>query len=197
MSDPDKPMQSNSQPGAAQPGTGGQREADQRDVGQRDVGQRDTAQRDTAQRDASLEALVGQLARNQPLRRAPDSLERRVLGQLARRHSNVPWWKKGFSDWPMAARASFLLASVGFVWLAVAGFLSVTSYLGAGEIAGTALSWVRVGSNAASLMISAGTFVLHAIPPAWLYAAAVVAFVSYAMLFGLGTVAYRTLYVER
>jgi hypothetical protein len=42
-----------------------------------------------------------------------------------------------------------------------------------------------------------GSFLIHAIPPLWLYGAAAFGFVLYALLFGLGTVAYRTLYVER
>jgi hypothetical protein len=37
----------------------------------------------------------------------------------------------------------------------------------------------------------------HAIPPEWLYAGAAVGFTLYAVLFGLGTFVYRTLYVQR
>jgi hypothetical protein len=147
--------------------------------------------------DASLELAVDQLVRNQPLRRAPSSLEHRVLAQLALQQPVVPWWRKGFAHWPMPAQAMFLLASIGFVRLAVACVLRVTSFVGSREISGTALSWVEVGTRIVSLVESAGTFLLHSIPPTWLYAAAAAAFVSYALLFGLGTVAYRTLYVER
>jgi hypothetical protein len=145
----------------------------------------------------SLEDLVAELARNQPLRRAPASLEHRVLAQLAQRAPTVPWWRKGFAHWPLAARAAFLLASIGFVRLAIGGVLSVMSYLGSREIAGSAVSLVQEGGRAVSVTESVGYFVLHAIPPAWLYAAAAAGFVLYALLFGLGTVAYRTLYVER
>jgi len=69
--------------------------------------------------------------------------------------------------------------------------------LGSREVAGAARSWVQVGTQVASAIESAGSFLLHTIPPTWLYAGAAVALVSYALLFGLGTVAYRTLYVER
>src|SRR5262249_30084064 len=134
---------------------------------------------------------------SQPLRRAPISLEQRVLAQLAGQRAIVSWWRRGFAHWPMAARAAFLLASVGFVKLAISGVLSAISFVGSREIAGTALSWVEVGARVASMVESAGSFLLHTIPPTWLYAAAAVGVVSYALLFGLGTVAYRTLYVER
>lgn len=145
----------------------------------------------------ALEALVGELARSQPLRRAPASLELRVLAQLAAQQTAVPWWRKGFSHWPLSARAVFLLASVGFVRLAIAGVVAATSFVGSREITGDALSWVQVGTRIAAVIESVGTFLLHTIPPTWLYAGAAVGLVSYALLFGLGTVAYRTLYVER
>ena len=147
--------------------------------------------------DRALEALVGQLARNQPLRRAPDSLEHRVLAQLAARRGVVPWWRQGFSRWPLIAQAAFVLASIGFVTVTYQGMLSVMSFLGSREAAGDARSWVQVGTRVAAAIESAGYFLLHTIPPTWLYAGAALALVSYALLFGLGTVAYRTLYVER
>lgn len=148
-------------------------------------------------RDSSLELLIGQLARSQPLRRAPGSLEHRVLAQLAQQQTTAPAWRKGFTHWPLAARAAFLIASVGFVWLTVTEFLTWMSFLGSGQITGTAMSWLHVSTEVASPLMSAGSFVLRAIPSEWLYAAAAAGFLLYAMLFGLGTVAYRTLYVER
>ena len=145
----------------------------------------------------ALEAFVGQLARNQPLRRAPASLEQRVLAQLDTQHAIAPWWRQGFSHWPLSARALFLLASIGFVRLAIAAVWVGTSFLGSREITGDALSWVQVGTRLAAVIESVGFFLLHAIPPTWLYGAAAAGLVSYILLFGLGTVAYRTLYVER
>src|SRR4051794_7570835 len=73
-----------------------------------------------------LEQLVCDVARTQPLRRAPASLEGRVLAQLA----PAPWWRRGFTNWPLAARAAFLVASIGFVRLALTGFMSVTEIVG-------------------------------------------------------------------
>jgi hypothetical protein len=147
--------------------------------------------------DRELEHFVDGVVRGQPLRRAPASLEARVLAQLASLQSSAPWWRKGFTHWPLAARGAFLLASIGFVRLALVAFMSVTDFVGSGEAAGAAKSWVQSGTELVSITSSMGSFVLHAIPQSWLYGAAAFAIVLYALLFGLGTLAYRTLYVER
>jgi hypothetical protein len=144
-----------------------------------------------------LESFVDQLVRGQPLRRAPPSLEARVLAQLALQQTPMPWWRKGFTHWPLSARAAFLIASYGFVRLAIAGVMSLTSFVGSREVAGTAISWVHSGAEALSATASMCSLVVRAIPPSWLYGMAVCGFALYALLFGLGTVAYRTLYVER
>ena len=144
-----------------------------------------------------LESVVDQLVRGQPLRRAPASLEARVLAQLALQQTPIPWWRKGFTDWPLAARAAFLIASYGFVRLAIAGVMSIVTFVGSREIAGTAISWVHLGVEALSATASMCSLILRTIPPSWLYGMAVCGFALYALLFGLGTVAYRTLYVER
>jgi len=144
-----------------------------------------------------LESVVDQLVRGQPLRRAPASLEARVLAQLALQQTPIPWWRKGFTDWPLAARAAFLIASYGFVRLSIAGVMSIVAFVGSREIAGTAISWVHLGVEALSATASMCSLILRAIPPSWLYGMAVCGFALYALLFGLGTVAYRTLYVER
>lgn len=144
----------------------------------------------------TLEGLVDELARGQPLRRAPGSLEQRVLARIASQ-SAAPWWKKGFAHWPLVAQAAFFVVSIGFVKLTVTGFTSVSSLVGSQQVAGPAVSWVQQGTKAASVTASAADFLLHAIPPGWLYGAAAVGFVLYAVLFGLGAFAYRTLYVQR
>jgi hypothetical protein len=144
-----------------------------------------------------LESLVAHLARNQPLRRAPASLSQRVLAQLAMQQADIPWWRKGFAQWPLPARATFLLASYGFVRLALAGVMSAISFVDSRAAAGAAVSWMHSGTKALAVLTSTGSALIHAIPPSWLYGAIVVSFALYAVLFGLGTVAYRTLYVER
>jgi len=144
-----------------------------------------------------LESFVDQLVRSQPLRRAPVSLEARVLAQLSLQHTPMPWWRKGFTQWPLAARVAFLIASYGFVRLSIAGVMSIIAFVGSREVAGAAISWVHLGVEALSATASMCSLILRTIHPSWLYGMAACGVALYALLFGLGTVAYRTLYVER
>jgi predicted anti-sigma-YlaC factor YlaD len=145
----------------------------------------------TDPRERQLEELVDHLARSQPPRRAPASLEARVLAQI----SAQPWWRKGFVHWPLWARGAFLVASVGFVRLALAGVMSVTDLVSTADSSG--VDALHRTGEAVSTTFSLGELLLHTIPPVWLYAGAAVGFTLYAVLFGLGTFAYRTLYVQR
>ncbi len=142
-----------------------------------------------------LERFVTDLARSQPPRRAPVSLETRVLARLASRESSLAWWRKGFTDWPLAARIVFLIASGGAIKLAISGAMWITGLFGSQDFAGAEM--LHRSAEAVSATASVGDAVLHAIPPTWLYGAVALAFALYAVLFGLGAVAYRTLYVER
>jgi hypothetical protein len=142
------------------------------------------------QRD-DLEQLIGKLAHAQPPRRAPASLQARVFEQI----SAQPSWRKGFMHWPLAARAAFLIASAGFIKLALTGFMSVVAFVQTSDVAGVG-ALHRTG-EAVSTTVSLGEVVFHAIPPEWLYVGAAIGFTLYAALFGLGTFAYRTLYVQR
>jgi hypothetical protein len=146
-----------------------------------------------------LELAVDQLLRRQPARRAPPALQARVLAQLNSRTMAAaarPWWRKSFAHWPTAARVAFLIASYGFVRLALMGVMSVSAVLRSQNIAGAvspAVSGLHAGAavlNAAALM---GELVIRAIPTEWLYGAAALGVALYAALFGIGTVAYRTL----
>jgi hypothetical protein len=109
----------------------------------------------------------------------------------------MPWWRRGFTHWPLAARVAFLIASYGFVRLAITGVMSAITFVGSREVAEAAVSWVHLGTTAVSATASLCSLIVSAIPPLWLYGAAVCGFALYALLFGLGTVAYRTLYVQR
>jgi hypothetical protein len=142
-----------------------------------------------------LEQLVASLARAQPARRAPISLQGRVFAQIASQQVQLPWWRKGFAHWPLVARVSFLVASYGFIRLAIAGVVSVVDFVRSSNVAG--VETLHRTGEAVSTTVSLGSLVLHAIPPMWLYGGAAFGFALYLMLFGLGTFAYRTLYVQR
>jgi hypothetical protein len=142
-----------------------------------------------------LEQLVGSLARAQPARRAPVSLQGRVFAQIASQQVKLPWWRKGFAHWPLLARALFLVASYGFIRLAIAGAVWVVDFVRSSDVAG--VETLHRTGEAVSETVSLVSLVLHAIPPMWLYGGAAFGFALYAVLFGLSTFAYRTLYVQR
>jgi len=138
-----------------------------------------------------LEQLIDGLARSQPTRRAPASLESRVFARIAA----TPWWRKGFAYWPLPARAAFLVASCGFIKLALASVMWVMAFVRTSDVTG--VDAVHRTSEAVLATVSLGGWVLHTIPPLWLYSGAAVGFTLYAVLFGLGTFAYRTLYLRQ
>ncbi len=150
---------------------------------------------DVPEQDRRLEQLLDHTLRQVPPRRAPQTLEARVLGELQRRAAR-PWWRRSFAHWPMAARAGFVvvcaavmsLILLGSDWTAAnfhslhdSGVLSPSSVRQAMALAATA------GELAAMLA--------NALPLNWLYLALAAGTILYVMLFALGAAAYRTLYL--
>ena len=146
-----------------------------------------------------LERFIHQTLRELPSRRAPRSLESRVLAELERRAA-LPWWRKTFAHWPMAARMTFVVLGAGVA--ALLGFAAGSAQTGidaAGLIAAVVrqFTWVEFGLDFARSLGEFADLVFRSIPPLWFYAG--LAFVGslYLALFGLGAAAYRTLYVNR
>jgi hypothetical protein len=146
-----------------------------------------------------LERLIEQTVRDLPPRRAPKSLEGRVLAEIARRAA-LPWWRRSFVHWPLPARAAFLVACLGIVKLFVVASIWILAGFDSSQ-AGMALTaqfaWVETGY--AFLASIAGFFeiVFRNIPPLWLYGGLAFFTTMYLALFGLGAAAYRTLYATR
>jgi hypothetical protein len=136
-----------------------------------------------------LERLVDHALREQPLRRAPRVLESRVLAEIER-HAALPWWRKSFGHWPLAVRVGFLVASYGFVKLALAGVMWVA------EVVRPVVTWMHAGASIISATGEIGASVIRAIPPYWLYGGMAFGVAMYVALFGLGAAAYRTLYID-
>ena len=122
------------------------------------------------QAEQELERLLHRTLRAVPLRRAPQTLESRVLGELQRRAA-MPWWRRSFVHWPQVARAAFVLLCVA---------------MAAAVVGATAAVVGATGEWAASLA--------RAVPPEWIYDGLAVSGLLYTALFGLGIAAYRTLY---
>jgi len=142
--------------------------------------------------DAQLERLIDSVLRDQPLRQAPPTLERRVLAALERRAAR-PWWHSSFAHWPRAARAAFLLATAAFA----AGALRATGWLLAplddaarGFELPPAIAWIH------ALYEAFGSILQH-MPALWVYGALALIVTLYVALFGISATAYRALYVSR
>ena len=148
------------------------------------------------QSDEKLERLVSQVLRDQPLRRAPASLEARVLGELAAR-ARLPWWRRGIASWPAAVRVPVIATCavcVPLVWVlslwVAARVVSVTRHPGAGGP--LASLW-----DAGHALASFGTTMAHivqSIPRDWLVGGIIATATLYAVLFALVAVGYSLLY---
>jgi hypothetical protein len=134
-----------------------------------------------------LEKYIDAVLRAQPLKRAPASLESNVLAALRHRTSRA-WWQQGFSAWPLAAKALFLLASIGFAKAALVVATWGTSPLGSKSAAlPPSLGWMHTVTEAFAAA-------LHLIPNFWVYAVVGLLGAMYVLLFGVSAAAYRTLY---
>ena len=141
--------------------------------------------------DEKLEHLVGQVLREQPLQRAPASLEARVLGELAAR-ARLPWWRRGIATWPASVRIPVIAGCavcVPLVWI-----LSLWLAGRAVSVAAGPLTTLR---GAAQVATSCGTLITHIIqiiPREWLLGGLIATATLYASLFGLIAVGYSLLY---
>jgi hypothetical protein len=143
-------------------------------------------------RDERLAQLLDRTLRGLPPRAAPSGLESRVFGELARRAA-LPWWRRSFAHWPALARTAFVImcgALIGGVYLS-SGW-TVHSLHDSGALSNTA---VREALALATATGELAVVFAHAIPSTWLYAGLTAGALLYAFLFGLGSAAYRTLYL--
>jgi hypothetical protein len=147
-----------------------------------------------------IERLVGAVLTEQPLRRAPASLQARVLAELERRAA-LPWWRNSFMHWPLAVRTAFVLASLVIEKFALSGTVmvmgNVKSQPAVVETLTRPMSWAEGTADGFSRFISLGAAIIDAIPPLWLYAGIAIAITLYLSLLVLGAAAYRTLYVNK
>jgi len=143
-----------------------------------------------------LEQTLHHALKNLPPRRAPGTLEARVLAELARRAA-LPWWRLSFAHWPAAPRAAFVLLCVGLVAGTFLG--GVSAFVGNGTLTQAAAMFLAWAQPLLAVISSAGGLIallLRVIPPLWIYAGLALGVVSYVALFGLGAAAYRTLYLR-
>jgi hypothetical protein len=145
--------------------------------------------------DQQLEELVDRALRDLPSRRAPAQLEARVLEEL-RRRAILPWWRLSFAHWPLPARGMLIVVCCALMALTIWGGpwqFSGVQHLG---MASLSLSWANPAMSVIEFAAAMVGVVERSIPTTWLYISLGFAALLYAILFGLGAAAYRTLYLQ-
>ena len=144
----------------------------------------------------NLEQLIDRTLRELPLRRAPRTLETRVLAAIAARQA-LPWWKQSFAHWPLAARGAFL-AFTGVLAAALIGLnLRSGATAEAGSILGGPLALLAQIKAIFGGIGDVGALVLRQIPSTWIYGTIAFLAVMYATLIGVGATACRLFLQQR
>jgi hypothetical protein len=145
---------------------------------------------------AELEKFIHQQLRDLPPRRAPDSLESRVLAAIEQQ-AGIPWYHKSWSHWPAFVRMVFLVlatgATAGFILAFYSGFNGADANLVMAR-AGEKLSFFTQMYHVATWIVDFGRQIVASIPPVWLYGAAALVAALYGTFLGIGAAAYRVLY---
>jgi hypothetical protein len=146
-----------------------------------------------------LEASIHRVLRKLPDRKAPFSLEARVLAELSRRAS-LPWWRKSFAHWPSAVRAGFFIVAALAAALVVAGLFLLGRSSGAHQITAgvsTSYAWLTVARDVVAAAIFKVKSLAATVPPFLLYGGAATIALCYAAVAAAGAAAYRALAVGR
>jgi len=141
--------------------------------------------------DEKLERLVGQVLREQPLQRAPNSLEARVLGELAAR-ARLPWWRRGIATWPASVRIPVIAGCavcVPLVWILSLWLAGHMVTVAAGPLAS-----LRDAARAATSFGTLTAHIIQSVPREWLVGGLIATATLYAALFALIAVGYSLLY---
>ncbi len=134
-----------------------------------------------------LERQLTRTLQEQPVRRAPVTLERRVLAQIES-GAAASRWRQGFAHWPMAARLAFLAASVGGAKIALSMAMWLSTPLDSPAVSfdlPSQIAWLQ------TLLVAIAS-VARTVPSLWVHAGLAILAIMYAVLFGVGASAYRT-----
>jgi len=133
-----------------------------------------------------IERQVTRALQGQPPRRAPSTLERRVLAQIEAGATAIVW-RRGFAHWPVAARVAFLAASVGVVKVALLVATWLATPLDSPAVSvqlPSQITWLQ------TLLVAMGS-VVHTVPSVWVHGGIALLAIMYVALFGIGASAYR------
>jgi hypothetical protein len=137
-------------------------------------------------RQDEIERQVTRALRDQPMRRAPSTLERRVLAQIESGAAAMGW-RRGFAHWPVPARVVFLAASVGVVKVALLLAMWLATPLDSPAVSvqlPSQVAWLQ------TLLVAIGS-VARTVPSVWVHVGIALLAIMYVALFGIGASAYR------
>lgn len=146
-----------------------------------------------------LEKIIHQALRSLPARRAPHTLESRVLAAIEARAA-LPWWHQSYAQWPLAARCVFLVVSAALAKVAlmaavwIVGDFDTPAFVNAFA---TPFGWIEQLNAAFTGLGNFFALIMRNVPATWLYGSLACLGLLYAALFGLGATAYRTLFSSR
>lgn len=147
------------------------------------------------QTEEKLERLVGQVLRDQPLRRAPASLEARVFGELAAR-SRLPWWRRGVASWPATVRVPVIAGCavcVPLVWILTVWLAARMATVTRQRLAGPIES-LQAARHAITWFGTTTAHIIQSIPREWLVGGLIATATLYAIMFALVAFGYSMLY---
>jgi len=146
-----------------------------------------------------LERFIHRTLRSLPDRHAPATLESRVLAAIESRAA-IPWWHKSWACWPSWVRTVFVLFCGSLAGLIIYGSMVLRPDVDATQLNTTFAPVLNLIRSVASLgrgFADCVAVIGRNIPSMWLYGAVLFVGGLYAMLFGLGAAAYRTLSANR
>ena len=146
--------------------------------------------------DRELEARLGEALRTLPERRAPATLESRVLDALAQRVP-LPWWRRSFGEWPAAARIAFGVTSAALIVLTVLAAAAANANFGSlGAKHALATPVLHDASVFFVITRTLSVSLASLLSSSWVLACLIASAALYAALFGLAIAGYRTLYLN-
>jgi hypothetical protein len=150
----------------------------------------------------AAELLVAERLRSVPLRRAPASLEARVMGAIAAgtpqpgKVDHAPHWYSGdFRRWPLHVQILFALVCVALAWLLTQPLTEVTNSAPARLGDELRSSW-SVMQALATVIASLGDSLLallRAMPTTLLVIVTGIAATSYSLLVGASALVFRSI----
>lgn len=141
--------------------------------------------------DKNLERFIHEQLRALPDRKAPRTLEFRVLAAIESRKAR-PWWHRSFASWPTPVKAAFVGGSIALI-ACIIGVDSSEVGIGSRLIQHFNSSFKPI-HTAASALGGSGEAIVKGIPSTWIYGGIALIGTFYAALVALGATAYKTLY---